>query len=307
MAEKKPDLRLGALRRFAIAITILNILGHTVLGFEQSWAYPLVALATSYSLEILLEWVEARAQRRAPRYLGGARTLVDFLLSAHITAMAINMLLYANTRLLPIVFAVAAAIGSKAIFRVPVGGRTRHIMNPSNFGITVTLLAFPWVSIAPPYHFTENLDRIGDWLLPGLIILSGSFLNSRFTGKLPLIIGWVGGFMAQAALRSLIFGTPLAASLLPMSGLAFILFTFYMITDPGTTPMESRAQVLFGVAVAAVYGLLLIGHVVFTLFFALTLVCSVRGLNLYAQAWLARRAGAATAAPVPLTVGRPES
>ena len=31
------DLRLAALRRFAIAITILNVLGHTVLGFEQAW------------------------------------------------------------------------------------------------------------------------------------------------------------------------------------------------------------------------------------------------------------------------------
>jgi hypothetical protein len=36
--------RLADLRRFAIAITVLNILGHTVLGFEQSWAVPLVSL-----------------------------------------------------------------------------------------------------------------------------------------------------------------------------------------------------------------------------------------------------------------------
>jgi len=39
--------RIGGLRRFAIAITILNILGHTVLGFEQAWAHPIVALATA--------------------------------------------------------------------------------------------------------------------------------------------------------------------------------------------------------------------------------------------------------------------
>ncbi|HBL25338.1 MAG TPA: enediyne biosynthesis protein UnbU, partial [Acidobacteria bacterium] len=36
----KKDLRLTALRRFAIAITTLNVLGHTVLGFEQAWATP---------------------------------------------------------------------------------------------------------------------------------------------------------------------------------------------------------------------------------------------------------------------------
>jgi hypothetical protein len=307
MAEKKPDLRLGALRRFAIAITILNVLGHTVLGFEQSWAYPLVALATAYSLEILFELIDARVHRRPPRHTGGVRNLVDFLLSAHITAMAVNMLLYANTRLLPIAFAVAVAIGSKAIFRAPVGNGSRHFMNPSNFGITLTLLAFSWVSIAPPYHFTENLDRIGDWLLPALIVLSGSFLNGRFTGKFPLIVAWVGGFVAQAFMRSLIFGTPLTAALLPMTGLAFILFTFYMITDPGTTPMRPHAQALFGVSVATVYGLLMMMHVVFTLFFALTIVCIVRGLSLHIQAWMARRASAVITAQVPVTVGRQES
>ena len=31
-------------------------------------------------------------------------------------------------------------------------------MNPSNFGIAIVLLLFPWVAIAPPYHFTENLS-----------------------------------------------------------------------------------------------------------------------------------------------------
>lgn len=64
--------RLGGLRRFAIAITILNVLGHTWLGFEQSWAHPLAALATAYGMELLLEWLDASVQRRKPRFYGGA-------------------------------------------------------------------------------------------------------------------------------------------------------------------------------------------------------------------------------------------
>ena len=59
--------RLGGLRRFAVAITVLNLLGHTVLGFEQSWAQPVVALAAAYLTEALLEAVESRASGRAPR------------------------------------------------------------------------------------------------------------------------------------------------------------------------------------------------------------------------------------------------
>jgi hypothetical protein len=125
--------RLAGLRRSAIAITVLNILGHTVLGFEQSWAVPLVSLAAAYSTELLLERIDARTGGRAPRYLGSPRQFVDFLLSAHITGLAVGMLLYANERLWPVAFAAAAAIASKAIFRVQVGRVSRHSFNPSNF------------------------------------------------------------------------------------------------------------------------------------------------------------------------------
>jgi Na+-translocating ferredoxin:NAD+ oxidoreductase RnfD subunit len=297
--------RLGGLRRFAVAITVLNLLGHTVLGFEQSWAQPLVALATAYSMELLLEWLEAWSQQRPWRFAGGMRPLVDFLLSAHISGLAVAMLLYANEQLWPIAFAAAVAIGSKIVLRAPVGHSTRHIFNPSNFGITITLLVFPWVGIAPPYHFTENLYGVVDWLLPGLIVVTGSFVNARFTKRLPLIAAWLTGFVAQAVLRSWVCGTPVGAALLPMTGMAFILYTFYMVTDPATTPSAPRAQVVFGAAVAAVYGLLLVLHVVFGLFFALTIVCVLRGLMLYAYALVQPATPTRVAAPEPVMVGRP--
>lgn len=303
MTHKK-DPRLVALWRFAISITLFNVLGHAFFGFEQSYAQPLVALATAYSMEILLELIDARANRRPPRFAGGLRPLVNFLLSAHITALAVAMLLYANERLLPIVFATAVAVGSKAIFRAPVGNGTRHFLNPSNFGITVTLLLFPWVGIAPPYHFTENLGGLADWILPGLLVASGTLLNVNLTKKGPLILGWLGGFAGQAVLRNLLFDTPLIAALLPMTGVAFLLFTFYMITDPGTTPFKTRNQITFGVAVAVLYGLLVTVHVVFGLFFALTIVSTVRGLCLYAHAFAERRVRSKAEVPASAMVGR---
>ena len=274
--------RLGALRRFALAITILNVLGHTVLGFEQAWAHPLVALAAAYLMEWLLEMVDARASRRPLRFSGGPRQFVDFFLSAHISGLAVSMLLYANDRLLPVVFAAVVAIGSKALLRVPVGTASRHFFNPSNFGITVTLLLFPWVGIAQPYQFTENLDGTGDWILPGIIVLSGSLLNAKMTGRLPLILGWLGAFVAQALLRSIFLDASFVAALLPMTGVAFILYTFYMVTDPATTPESTLGQVAFGASVAATYGALMVAHFVFGLFFALTLVSTMRGLLLWA-------------------------
>jgi Na+-translocating ferredoxin:NAD+ oxidoreductase RnfD subunit len=283
-AAYSPD-RLGGLRRFAVAITVFNVLGHTAFGFEQSPLQPLVALAAAYCTELLLEVIDARIRRRAPRFLGGMRNLVEFLLSAHISGLAVAMLLYANDRLAVVAFAAVAAIASKAVFRAPVAGGTQHYFNPSNFGITLTLLLFPWVGIAPPYHFTENLHGVGDWVLPAVIVLSGSFLNARFTHRIPLILAWVSGFALQAWVRSALFETPLTAALLPMTGVAFILFTFYMVTDPATSPNEPRAQVMFGAAVAAAYGLLVSAHIVFGLFFALSAVCVLRGVALHASAF----------------------
>jgi enediyne biosynthesis protein E5 len=66
-----PSTRLAALRRFAVAITILNLVGHAYLGFEQSLAQPLVALGTAYGVELLLEAVGAWSQGQRPKFAEG--------------------------------------------------------------------------------------------------------------------------------------------------------------------------------------------------------------------------------------------
>jgi hypothetical protein len=291
--------RLGGLRRFAAAITIFNLLGHTIFGFEQAWIQPFASVVTAYLCELFIEFMDARAEGRALRFMGGGRQFIDFFLPAHITGLAVAMLLYPGDSVLPIVFASAAAIASKATFRFGPPGKKRHFLNPSNFGITLTLLIFPWVSIAPPYHFTENLSSAGSLILPAFICVSGTFINLRFTGRLPLILGWWGGFVSQALIRAALFGTPLGSSLNPMTGVAFILFSFYMISDPATTPFGRKSQVAFGFSVAAVYGLLVSLHVAFGLFFALTAVSGTRGLVNYVLSF--KRAESAAAVPASQT------
>jgi len=274
------DLRLAALRRFAIAISVLNIFGHTVLGFEQSLAQLFASLATAYSVELLLEIIDARTSGRRPRFLGGVMNLVDFLLPAHITGLACAMLLYANERIMPIVFAATVAIASKAILRAQVGKSKRHFFNPSNFGIATTLIVFPWVGIAPPYQFSEGLGGVAYFIVPCIFIFTGSLLNTKFTRRLPLILAWLSGFALQAVIRNLIVGGSIGGGLVPMTGIAFLLFTFYMVTDPGTTPAKPVNQVVFGAGVAFAYSVLMALHVTFGLFFALVIVCAVRGAAL---------------------------
>jgi hypothetical protein len=285
--------RVAGLIRFAIAISVLNLLGHTLFGFEQAWAHAFVALGAAYATEILLEFVDARANGRRPAFVGDWRKLVVFLLSAHITGLAVGMLLYAGQRFWVVAFAAATAIASKTLFRVSVPGnpgrpnpapQTRHFMNPSNFGIAVTLLAFPSVGISPPYQFTENLRGPLDVILPLIIVVSGSLINTKFTDRIPLIVSWLLTFALQALIRGAVNGLPWQAGLVPMTGLAFVLFTFYMVTDPGTTPSSRRSQVIFGSSVALTYAVLMTFHVVFGLFFSLAIVTATRGLLIYGSA-----------------------
>ena len=282
------DKRLKGLTRFALAITLLNILGHVWLGFEQSWITPFVAIGAAYFTEFFAESAQAYADGRRPRYMGRPGTVVAFFLSAHISGLAVGMLLFAAEQLWLVAFASSLAVASKWLIRVPVylpDGRTgsRHVLNPSNFGITATLLLYPSVGIAPPYQFAENTSGALDWFLPFIVIVSGSLLNTKLTGRMILIGAWVAAFAGQAVLRSFINDTPLVAGLVPMTGFAFILFSFYMITDPATSPAGARNQVLFAMAVAAAYALFMELHIVFGLFYALTLVTALRGIGLFLQ------------------------
>jgi hypothetical protein len=280
--DKNPKLRLFALWYFTILMIIWNILGQTYLGFEQSWATPFVGVGTAIALQLLLEWVDATATNRELRFAGGWGNFLNFLPAAIIPGFACAMLLYANERLWPIVFAVALSIGSKVIIRAPVGqGRTQHIFNPSNFGVALVLVIFPQVGFAPPYQFTENITGDWNWILPIFILFTGVIIHGCFTGRLPLVAAWLIGFAFQGQIRAHIFGFPPVVPLMPMTSAAFVVFTLYMVPDPATTPLKPWRQAVFGFAVAMVYGILQMLHLVFGLFFALLTVSAVRGISLH--------------------------
>lgn len=289
--------RVIALERFAISITALTVLGHLFLGFEQSPIIPISAVVFAYVFDLGLEFLDSSARRRPARYGTSVRSVYTFLLPSHITALACSMLLFAGGVVWPYLLAVAAAVTSKHVVKVPVKGAWRHVLNPSNTGIVVVLLLFPWVGIAPPYEFTENVQQPIDWILPIVILVAGTMLNGKLTGRGPLILAWVGGFTAQALARSIFADHYFVAAITPMTGVAFILFTNYMVTDPGTTPSSRRGQIMFGLVCAFWYGALMSAHIVFGLFFALVLTCVTRGLWCYWHAWSHRsRADAKDAA-----------
>ena len=280
------DLRVKALRRFALSITVFNLAGRFWFGFEGAWSQLLVALLAGYSLEVLFELINAKKQGKPPRFLGSKGDTLNFFLPVHITCNAISILLYASDQLMPFVFASAIAVCSKFIFTAPVGKSRRHYLNPSNTGIVVTTILFPTVLITVPYQFTENLTMYGDILLPLFVVVTGTMLNWKLTKRMPLIISWIVSFALLGMLRAVLFGYEAQTGAMLMTGVAFVLFTYYMISDPGTTPFSKNGQIMFGFSVALVYNIWVIFHLTFGIFYALLIVCFARGIYLNVIYWL---------------------
>jgi enediyne biosynthesis protein E5 len=306
--RKDPRMRFFALWYFTSLLILWTILGDTVLGFEQSYAQPIIGVLTACAVAFGLEGLDAWSNHRTPRFAGNWANAVNFLPSCIIPGLACAMLIYANERLMPIIFAAALSIASKMLFRAPIGnGQTQHVFNPSNFGITITLLLLPAAGLAPPYQFTENVTGFWHWAIPAFILVTGTIIHGKFTGRLPLVLAWFAAFAVQAAIRSYIFNAPMAVPFLPMTSAGFILFSLYMIPDPATTPIKPLRQILFGVSVATIYAVLFVEHIVFGLFIALALTSASRGLGLHAFAlWnrmSSRKAQAVVEAEIPQAVG----
>lgn len=278
-AKPARDPRYLALRNFAISISVFNIFGYTLLGFEQAWIFPFFAVFTAYTMEIALETISAWSGRRRPRYLGnGARGVYEFLLPAHITGLAVNMLIYTNNQVGPVIFGAMVGVSGKYLFQAPINGKMRHFMNPSNLGIVAVLVLFSsWVAIAQPYEFVENANGFFKIMVPLVILTAGTVLNATLTKRTALIVGFMGGFAIQAFFRHWVWDVSLFSALGVMTNVPFLLFANYMISDPGTTPLKPRPQFIFGGAVAFVYGALMEANIVYTLFFATVIVCAARG------------------------------
>lgn len=282
---KAQNRRILALKRFAAAATLFNIFGKTVLGFEQSWLQIFVSVAVGLCTEFVLETLDARLRGRETRYKQAPKPFY-FFLPAYIASLTISMLIHAGDALTPFVFTPMVAICSKYVLLAPVKGRMKHFLNPSAFGIILAIVFLPNVGAAPPYQYFEYLTNWQEVLLVMFLMYAGSFMNFYITGRWPLILAFWVGFVLQAVARSGMNDFPfLLANLLPVTGVAFIIYCFYMISDPGTTPSSTKGQILFGLTNAFAYGILQIANVVYGLFYALMITCALRGAYHFVLSW----------------------
>jgi Na+-transporting NADH:ubiquinone oxidoreductase subunit NqrB len=195
------------------------------LGFSRNIYQFLISVGTCLLLDILLNF-----------WNKGKWTLP---LTSIVSGLGIFILLDSRS-LLVYFLAGILSIGSKHAFTM----NGRHIFNPTNFGLLICVFGF---------HDMAGINLIrwqGLWHWGALFIILGTwvtFLADRWA----LALGYVFSFLFVACTSSVALGKDTMTALLPMAGPSFLLYTFFMITDPKTTPSRRRDQVVFGFMVAA--------------------------------------------------------
>jgi Na+-transporting NADH:ubiquinone oxidoreductase subunit NqrB len=159
-------------------------------------------------------------------------------LSAVVTCFGLSILLRADSLW---VHPLAASLAMAAKFVVRVRGK--HVFNPANLGVMLALLCLPgaWIS---PGQWGNDLVAMGWFVALGMVVSSRA---RRFDISIAFLLAWA----ALLGARVLWLGQPAAIFLHQVSGGALLLFAFFMISDPMTTPDRRGARIAFALLVAA--------------------------------------------------------
>jgi Na+-transporting NADH:ubiquinone oxidoreductase subunit NqrB len=171
-----------------------------------------------------------------------ARLIFDLKLSslksALITSLGLCILVQASHWSLYILIAFIA-IGGKFIFRY----KGKHFINPANFGIVATIILTDQVWISP-----------GQWgNLAILFFLIGclGFIITYKVNRIDLsILFLLSFFLLEYSYQILYLQWPLDHLMQSFTNGGFLLFTFFMITDPVSTPAHKSARKFWAVSIA---------------------------------------------------------
>jgi len=158
--------------------------------------------------------------------------------SALISGLSLCLLLRTNRADLAFLAAVIT-IAAKFVFRV----RGKHIFNPTNGGIVAILLMTSQAWVSP-----------GQWgsvaLFAFLIACLGGVVVNR-AARSDVTYAFIAFYCALLFGRSAYLGEPMTIPLHRLESGALLLFTFFMISDPKTTPDSRAGRVVFAALVAA--------------------------------------------------------
>ena len=157
--------------------------------------------------------------------------------SALISGLSLCLLLRTNSIGLAIAAAVIT-IASKFVIRF----HGKHLFNPTNFGIVVMMALSGQVWVSPGQW--GNLAFFGF-----LMACLGGLVVNRAT-RSDVTYAFIGSYMALVFGRSIWLGEPMSIPVHRLENGALLLFTFFMISDPRTTPDSRLGRILFAWLVA---------------------------------------------------------
>ena len=187
---------------------------------------------------LLTQLACTRLARNTRRAWAGAPPRFDPR-SACISALSLCLLLRTD-RLWLAVTATVLAIAGKFFLRV--GGK--HLWNPTNFGLVVTMTASRgqvWVSPG----------QWGSAALFGFLVLCLGGLVVNRAARADVTWAFLAAYGSLLLGRAWWLGQPPAIPLHQVASGAFLIFAFFMISDPKTTPDSRAGRILFAVLVAA--------------------------------------------------------
>lgn len=210
-------------RYYQIAtLACLLAYGLVGLGFEVRWQNAIAILCVCQ----LAQWAGDRRAGRA----------YDFR-SPLITSLSLCLLLRTNDPAVA-AFAALAAIGSKYVIRL----NDKHLFNPAMFGIVAAVLVTGRAWISP--------GQWGNAALAALFFASAGTTVVQRAARSDVTYAFLGFYAALLFWRSYVVGEPMTIPVHRLQSGALLLFSFFMISDPKTTPDTRAGRILYAAIVA---------------------------------------------------------
>lgn len=157
--------------------------------------------------------------------------------SAAITTLGITILLRASN---PAFWFFAGLVGISAKFLVRY--KKKHIFNPACLGIAVVTLASAGAWVSP--------GQWGQTPLVAAFAMGFAALVLSSAKRLDIALGFLGFFAALLIGRAMLLGDPLVIPMHQLQNGALLVFAFFMITDPRSTPDSRAGRLVFAAAIA---------------------------------------------------------
>lgn len=211
--------------RFYQIFALSGVLGYGIAGlrFDVSPARAALTIAST----LAAQWACTRLWR-LPRF--DPR-------SALISGLGLCFLLRTDRPwLIPAI--AALTIGSKFALRL----RGKHVWNPTNFGLAAGMTAGGQVWVSP--------GQWGSVAFLALLVLCLGGLVVRRAARSDVTAAFLACYAAILAGRSLWLGEPMAIPFHRLESGTLLIFAFFMISDPKTTPDRRAGRILFAALVA---------------------------------------------------------